>query len=67
MKLQLARIWISPSTVHLRVAVVAKDESWVRFADLRIPRDVVVRELLDLDHDWVAEARSQDQPLPGMP
>ena len=67
MKLQLARLWASPSTLHLRVAVMADDDSWVTFKDLSIPRQVVVSELLDLDKDWVAEARSLDQPLPGMP
>lgn len=56
MKVTLVRIWASPSTLHLRVMVTAKNGSWSVFRDLHIAKEELpIDQLQDLIHSGLVD------------
>lgn len=44
MNVSLVRIWASPSTLHLRVMITAKNQAWSLFKDVHVPKDSIAPE-----------------------
>jgi hypothetical protein len=63
--LTMSRMWASPSTLHLKIAITPKDASWVQFCELHIPLSELgetIRSsiLISLDEDGRYQ---HDEPL----
>lgn len=66
MRFTVTRIWITPSTLHLRLMVVGKGDRWVRFREVHVPLNEIpfedLRNLLDRDQVF-SEDRTPDPTL----
>lgn len=53
MRIEIARIWISPSTLHLRCVYGPNNGKWIRSQEVHIPLEAIptddLRNLLERD------------------
>lgn len=63
MRIELVRIWASPSTLHLRVVYGADDGSWIRSQEIHCPWDSLplsTREMLRMAIDHERDEQGQE-------
>ena len=67
MDIHLAKIWCSPSTLHLRLMATFSTNDWHQYADLHVPLDKIprdARQALLLALEETPEGLEPDERLP---